>query len=678
MTRDSPNISPFKGRSGSYSPRKRRIIEDTLFLDTTSRFNTTQNLKSPFKSPSKSPSKSPFRSSPERKKSTEKLIFDNYDNADDDDEIDKDDDNEYILRLRSPRKRTMTDLNRSAIKKAMQLKHWKEIRANGDTNTFKRRLKFDSYEDENDNDNDDDEDEDDDDDEDEDGELAMADRIIAESKKDGFGELQVEESDEYSSGEEEDDDNEKDIEDASKDINKHINNETPTIENVFTKIIKQQTTKKPVKLLSNPKILKSQDKLLISKTDERSVFYDGFEGYFEQHKAKSKKYSGSTMAKAPEIDYNTLYRNNRLFNLIAISERKSLINYYKNQYTQWLFELTQNYNLLFYGIGSKRKFLIDFIQNYIFSFKNLKKINTIVINGYNPDTNSKNVFKMIWKYLIGNRPAMPSQPHEMISLLKKKLQQKKINTERTNSKKKNPNNDTTELKNSNKFDIPELIILFHNIDGQSFRNSRIQSTLSQIASLNEVWMISSIDNVNTPLLWNVSTLSDFKFCFHDITNYENYTSEISFKDPLGIGKSNKFVGSNGAKYVLSSLTNNARSLYRNLLYKQIECIDEWILDKPNGTGENSNINNKKTNGGHLEINRNSMVGSIKLSFNLKDFYNSCLEEFIISNEISFRNVLGEFSEHKMCTISKDNTGTEMIFIPFSVDEMEKLLEDELS
>ncbi|GME83605.1 unnamed protein product [[Candida] boidinii] len=76
----------------------------------------------------------------------------------------------------------MTDLNRSAIKKAMQLKHWKEIRANGDTNTFKRRLKFDSYEDENDNDNDDDEDEDDDDDEDEDGELAMADRIIAERR----------------------------------------------------------------------------------------------------------------------------------------------------------------------------------------------------------------------------------------------------------------------------------------------------------------------------------------------------------------------------------------------------------------------------------------------------------------------------------------------------------------
>ncbi|OWB75211.1 hypothetical protein B5S31_g5077 [[Candida] boidinii] len=671
MTRDSPNISPFKGRSGSYSPRKRRIVEDTLFLDT-SNLHTKTAAQSP-----KSPFKSPFRSSPERKNLSENKLFDN-------DKEDEDDD-EYILRLKSPRKRTMTDLNRSAIKKAMQLKHWKEIRANGDTNSFKRRLKFDTYENESDNDNDDNEDDEEEDDED--GELAMADRIIAESKKDGFGELQVELSDEYSSGEEDNDDNEdsdnEDNDNITKTINEEVDNETPIIKNVFAKIPQQEIAKKPVKLLSNPKILKSQDKLLISKTDERSVFYDGFEGYFEQHKAKSKKYSGSTMAKAPEIDYNTLYRNNRLFNLIALSERKSLINYYKNQYTQWLFELTQNFNLLFYGIGSKRKFLIDFIQNYVFTFKNLKKINTIVVNGYNPDTNPKNVFKIIWKYLIGNRPAMPSQPHEMISLLKKKLQQKKkikINNKKTSNKKKNlnNNNDTDEFENSNRFDIPELIILFHNIDGQSFRNSRIQSILSQIASLNEVWLISSIDNVNTPLLWNVSTLSDFKFCFHDITNYENYNSEISFKDPLGIGKSNKFVGSSGAKYVLSSLTNNARSLYRNLLYKQIECIDEWILEKPNGIGENSSNNNKKTNGGESEINRNSMVGSIKLSFNLKDFYNSCLEEFIISNEISFRNVLGEFSEHKMCAISRDHTGTEMIFIPFSIDEMEKLLEDELS
>ena len=76
--------------------------------------------------------------------------------------------------------------------------------------------------------------------------------------------------------------------------------------------------------------------------------------------------------------------------------------------------------------------------------------------------------------------------------------------------------------------------------------------------------------------------------------------------------------------------------------------------------------------------RNGLKGSIKLGIEFKQLYNTCLEEFVTSNEISFRTMLGEFVEHKMCSAVKDEAGVEMVFVPFNFDEMEKLLAEEFA
>lgn len=158
-------------------------------------------------------------------------------------------------------------------------------------------------------------------------------------------------------------------------------------------------------------------------------------------------------------------------------------------------------------------------------------------------------------------------------------------------------------------------------------------------------------------MWDLFKLKNFNFVWHDLTTYQPYTVELSFKDLLNTGKSTKFVGTRGAKYVLSSLTVNARNLYRTLLELQIENLTK------NAASEAAKANLK---------------GNLKLAVGFKQLYDACSEQFITSNEISFRTMLGEFVEHKMCNLKKNSSGGEVVFVPFSYDEMRKLLSEEFS
>lgn len=381
-------------------------------------------------------------------------------------------------------------------------------------------------------------------------------------------------------------------------------------------------------------------------TDERAFFLEGSEGYFEQHNTRVKSSVNSLSQLAPKLEYEEFIPFVKLGEEILGPERTKLNELHKSLYHQWCFELSQGFNLNFFGVGSKIDIIEDFIENYFPDwFETVfdeQYPQMLVVNGYNPSTKLKKIVIDIAAALIpnilkrGHSLKFPKHISEAVPFLIDYL---------------------TKHRNlpENHIMRPKIVLAIHNIDGESLRDEKTQNLLSQLCSLPEVWLVSSVDNFNVSLLWDLSRLKNYNFIWHDLTTYKPYSVELSFKDVLSMGKSKKFVGNKGAKYVLSSLTNNARNLYKILLQKQVETMKEAAVTKAGRAG---------------------LKGNIKLAVPFKEVHNACLEQFVTSNEISFRTILGEFIEHKMGTLTKDEAGTEMLFVPFTFDEVEQILKEE--
>lgn len=380
-------------------------------------------------------------------------------------------------------------------------------------------------------------------------------------------------------------------------------------------------------------------------SDEKAFFLDGSEGYFEQHNTRVKSSVNSLSQLAPKLEYDEFIPFVKLGEQILGLERTKLNQLHKSLYHQWCFELSQGFNINFFGVGSKIDIMMDFIENYFPDwFEDIFDEEfpaILVVNGYNPSTKLKQIVIDIAGALIpeilkrGSQVKFPKHISEAVPFL----------IDYITKHRQPPEKHITR---------PKIVIVIHNIDGESLRVEKLQNLLSQVCALPEVWLISSVDNFNVSLLWDLSRLKNYNFIWHDLTTYKPYNVELSFKDVLSMGKSKKFVGNKGARYVLSSLTNNARNLYKILLQMQAETMKVAAVTKAGRAG---------------------LKGNIKLAVSFKDLHNACLEKFVTSNEISFRTILGEFIEHKMCTLTKDEAGTEMLFVPFTFDEVEQLLKE---
>lgn len=384
--------------------------------------------------------------------------------------------------------------------------------------------------------------------------------------------------------------------------------------------------------------------------DERAFFLEGSEGYFEQHMGRPKASNNSLSQLAPPLGYEEFIPYSHLSGYVLHKEKNELGKLHQSLYHQWCFELAYGFSLNFYGIGSKIKVILDFIENYFISWYEEKMQiedkfpEILIVNGYNSAVKFKRVLHDIVSVFIPPEKAkqeninFPKHVSETVPFLVNFLEQKRTSNE----------------------DVirPQLILVIHNIDGESFRSDKVQSLLSRLCSVPEIWLISSTDNINVSLLWDLSKLNNYNFVWHDLSTYEPYFVELSFKDVLNTGKSKKFVGVKGAQHVLNSLTSNAKMIYKILLAKQLDILKNMPTTKSGGAG--------------------SLKGSPKSAVDFKDLYKTCLEEFVTSNEVTFRTMLREFIEHKMCILTRNEFGVESVYISFTFEEMQSLYSEEFA
>ncbi|CCE65688.1 hypothetical protein TPHA_0M01130 [Tetrapisispora phaffii CBS 4417] len=407
---------------------------------------------------------------------------------------------------------------------------------------------------------------------------------------------------------------------------------------------------KPLQLTKNFKNTPLPDSNQYKPPMEKIIgsFFDTFEGYFDQRRSvRSRDKSKNTMANSKTVTREEFVAITSAFNNSLLkSSRNYLFKKQRNLYPQYWFEVSQGFSLLFYGIGSKHSYLEDFVFNYLspelayaaIANNPHKKITTgipcIIINGYNPICNYRDVSKDITEALYPdelNRNESKYWDNHVLLKLQKMVEYYKTQPQ----------------------DI-KLIILVHNLDGPSTRKDTFQVMLSTLARIRQVALVASTDNINAPILWDNMKAQDFNFIYHDVTNFEPRQIESSFQDVMKLGSSDTKNTLEGAKYVLQSLTKNSKKMYKLLLETQLTNVE---------------LNN---------FSKSAKQGLAAIGVEFRTFLSECSNQFIAYNEVSLRSMLTEFIEHKMATITKDTRGAEKIWIPYSYVEIKKLLKEVLT
>ncbi|QNP98026.1 YALIA101S06e05402g1_1 [Yarrowia lipolytica] len=374
--------------------------------------------------------------------------------------------------------------------------------------------------------------------------------------------------------------------------------------------------------------------------EDRVLFLDSSEGYFDQHKTRGRG-NANTMAKAPAIDHSVFFKyTNQANELFHADQKKMLRHAYRGMFSQWIFELSEGFSLLFYGLGSKRELLTDFVCEKVDS-----EIPILVINGYNASVQFKSVLNSVVDVLYENhedifakkgfvvRNKLPKDVDLLVKLV--------VDTMR-------------DIEAGSK---PSLVVLCHNVDGESLRIDKASTHLSQLMSISQIWFVASVDHIMAPLMWDSAKLASYNFVWHDVTTFAPYTVETSFDDPLLLGKKAEAQGAKGVKYVLESVTPNHRSLYKNLIYCQLE--------------EFHNVADKRK---LPEAEVGALTGSTSISVDYDKVLTECLNELTVSNKKDFQEKLKEFMDHKMVVAFDDKMGMKKLYIPSSKDVVQQILE----
>lgn len=384
-----------------------------------------------------------------------------------------------------------------------------------------------------------------------------------------------------------------------------------------------------------------------------SSFYDTFEGYFDQKKnTRGLKKSKNTMSMATELTREEFALISDIFHKkLHRAARDDLYKIQSKMFPQYWLELVQGFSLLFYGIGSKREFMEKYAFEYLvpnLAYSQMHKdqvaypkkqldindynIPCIVINGYNPTCNYRDVFKDISAALLPEELSRNETKYWGNHVL---LQIQKM----------------VEIYKDESSDI-KLVVVVHNLDGPSLRKDAFQTMLCHLALIRQVAIIASTDHIYAPILWDNFKAQNYNFVFHDVTNYEPFTVESSFRDVMKMSKSDSASGAEGAKYVLESLTVNSKKMYKLLVETQIRNMEK-------STNSKGKVAPTKR-------------GLPTMGVEFKQLLHLCAAEFIASNELSLRSMLTEFVEHKMANLSKNPAGTEHVWVPYNYSEMTKL------
>lgn len=204
-------------------------------------------------------------------------------------------------------------------------------------------------------------------------------------------------------------------------------------------------------------------------------------------------------------------------------------------FQKWLVVLNEGFNVLLYGLGSKRNLINSFHKELI------KSQPVVIVNGFFPGLTIQDILNGIATDIL-EIATTPSNPHEAVAAIERELVA------------------LTDL---------HIFLLVHNIDGPNLRVPKVQDILSRLARVRNIHLIASVDHINAPLMWDHSKLSNYNFMWFDVTTMEPYWSETKFETSV-ISKNSGNLVLSSMRNVFQSLTSNSKAIYRLIVSHQLE------------------------------------------------------------------------------------------------------------
>ncbi|CAL8068680.1 unnamed protein product [Calicophoron daubneyi] len=299
----------------------------------------------------------------------------------------------------------------------------------------------------------------------------------------------------------------------------------------------------------------------------------------------------------------------------------------KQLFDYWPVYLKEGFNILLYGLGSKRGLLDTFRQRYLSNY------NCLVVPGYDLSVNIRQILSSLCDELL-----QISEKSQNITGQMRLITDLLSRPEASNS---------------------PVYIVVHNIDGPGLRNTKAQAILAHLASIENIHLIASVDHPNMPIIWSNNELARFRWIWEDCTNLADYSVEASYANStllqnllgglisdtaggLGLGESGTMLAS--LRQVAASLTQNARDIFR--------MVAEHQLDSP------------------LKESHDDRVG-----MPLEELYWRCRDAFLTNSEATLRTQLTEFRDHKLIKIRKGPDGTELLHIPMDDNSLRKFVQN---
>ncbi|NXO94157.1 ORC2 protein, partial [Certhia brachydactyla] len=278
----------------------------------------------------------------------------------------------------------------------------------------------------------------------------------------------------------------------------------------------------------------------ISKKNKEQKMGNLVEEYFEAHSSSKVLTSDRTLQKLRKRKFNQQTLRDLLKNapLAYAAEMRDLNQQYESLFSKWMLQLHLGFNIVLYGLGSKRDLLEKFRTSVLQDSVHL------VVNGYFPSITVRSILNSITEEVLDH-----------IGTFRSPLDQLEFITKR--------------FKEDSSL---ELYVLIHNLDSQMLRGERSQQILAQLSSLPSIYLIASIDHINAPLMWDQAKLSLYNWLWYETTTFNPYVEETSYENSLLVQQSGSLALSS-LMHVLHSLTLNARGIFRLLAQHQLEKKD---------------------------------------------------------------------------------------------------------
>lgn len=298
-----------------------------------------------------------------------------------------------------------------------------------------------------------------------------------------------------------------------------------------------ESEEKLKRIQQKPKCRNRAGTLQTSNKRNRAKYVINSDEYFENCSSNKITTSNNTLEKL-ETPRLPQYELQKILSKLKLTdehqkcvERLNHSNF--NSFKKWLFILNENFNILLYGLGSKKEILKKFHEY-------LQDMPVIVVNGFFPTLTVKNILDSIITDLLEIKEC-PGNINEACDLI------------------------IQEFANADS----HLYLIIHNIEGEMLRSSKSQNILAQLASVKNIHLIASIDHINGPLIWDQKKLSKFNYIWWDVTSFLPYVEETSFERSMMVQQSGTLALSS-LRNVFLSLTTNSKSIYIIIAKHQIE------------------------------------------------------------------------------------------------------------